>query len=300
MLVESLNGFDINLSMYEDYLEAWLNGISSEIGHWRRVMDAKGPLLKYLVSDRQCSLEQYFELPETVCVDIGSGPFSSCGQKTDKTNLRFTAIDPLAHSYNLLKNKHNITDSTSVEFCMVEKLTEKFKRNTFDIVHMRNALDHAFSPIFGIIQMVAICKVGGKIILQHTENEAENENYHGFHQWNLCAENKEFFVWRTNCKYNVSKMFSEYADTSIENVPSAPQNAVGVVMTKKKDIEVDRVLQNELFKILDSKIFEKLLEYSFKEAYSTKANIISAVNRIPFVGKLAKQLYKKLYRNRKA
>lgn len=47
---------------------------------------------------------------------------------------------------------------------------------SFDVVHMSNALDHCFDPIFGLMQLISVCKIGGKVILRHNENEALNEH----------------------------------------------------------------------------------------------------------------------------
>ncbi|MDR3012110.1 MAG: class I SAM-dependent methyltransferase [Chitinispirillales bacterium] len=294
MLIESLNEFYFDLSAYEKYLETWLKGIPSEVSHWRRAMVKNWPDFRDRISnERRCNIEQYFDTPETFCIDIGSGPLSTCGSKTDKTKLRIIAVDPLAHSYKILREKLNITAGIAPEYCMVERLTEKFEHNTFDIVHMRNSLDHAFNPIFGIMQMMAICKKGGKIILQHTRNEAEEENYHGFHQWNLNVENNEFIIWRQNDKYNISKILNEHAEIIIEDTA---KDWIGVVIIKKNDVEIDKDLQKSLIKILDEKLFERLSGYAVAEAYSTKNNLINAINRIPFLGAIGYRIYKKIYK----
>jgi SAM-dependent methyltransferase len=295
MAVESLKEFEFDLSAYEKYLGAWLKGIRSELGHWRRIMETKVPQKRGWVSDsRKCDFEQYLEpREETLCLDVGSGPFSSSGDKTDKTNLKFTAVDPLAYSYKILKKKFNITTGITPEYCMVERLAEKFDENTFDIVHMKNALDHAFNPVFGIMQMIAVCKKGGKIILQHGRNVAEKENFHGFHQWNLCVENGDFVIWRRDAKYNVSKMLANCAEVIIEETP---EEWVGVVLVKREDLEIDAELQRPLIRILNEKIFERLLECAVSEAYSTKENVISAINRVPVLGSVAQKIYRKCCR----
>lgn len=293
MFVVALKELDLN--EYEKYLEVWLKGIRSELGYWRRFMEMKKPeKYGWTSSERKCDFEQYLEYrKETICIDIGSGPFSSSGDKTDKTKLHFTAVDPLAYSYKALKRKYNITAGINPDYCMVERLTEKFKENTFDIVYMKNALDHAFNPLLGIIQMMAICKKNGKIILQHRMNVAEKENFHGFHQWNLCVENSDFIIWRQNYKYNISKMLNQYAEIIIEN---AQEDWISIVLIKKKDIEINTELQNSLTTILNEKIFEKLLEYAVSETYSTKENVISIINKTPVLGNIAQKIYRKCRR----
>jgi len=294
MLVESLKDVSFDLNAYEKYLEVWLRGIRSEIGFWRRTMEMKIPDKRgWTLSDRPCDIEieRFLEpLEKTMCIDIGSGPFVISGDKTDKTKLHFTAVDPLAYCYKALRKKYKYTAGIAPEYCMVERLTEKFGKETFDIVHMKNALDHAFNPVLGIMQMMSICKKGGKIILRHTKREAEKENYRGFHQWNLDSENDDFIIYRRDDKYNVSKMFCEYANIIVE--AHTPEYYLTVVLTKERDVEIDAVLQNTLQKILDEKIFERLLEYAFLEAYSIKENVISIINRIPVLGPIAQKIYR--------
>lgn len=287
MVVESLKEFSFDLDAYEKYLHVWLNGIVSEISHWRRAMETVGPIWN--------NFEEYYgsTSDEIKLIDIGSGPFAV---SSSKSNVCITAVDPLAYGYKHLKQKYKISAGATPEYCMVERLTEKFDANTFDIVYMRNALDHAFNPIFGIMQMIAICKIGGKVVLQHSANEALRENYHGFHQWNLCVENGSFIVWRRDDKYNVSKMLSEYADVIIED---KPENWVGVIMAKKKDVSIDENLQKSLIRILDGKIFEKLLDYAVLEAYSTKNNLISLINKIPILNAIGYKIYKKIHSRNK-
>ncbi|MDR2577864.1 MAG: class I SAM-dependent methyltransferase [Chitinispirillales bacterium] len=298
MLIESLSEFYFDLNAYEKYLETWLKGIPSEVGHWRRAMEKNWPDFRDRISnERQCNIEQYFDSPETFCIDIGSGPLSTCGSKTDKTKLRIIAVDPLAHSYKILRKKRNITAGIAPEYCMVERLTDKFEHNTFDIVHMRNSLDHAFNPIFGIMQMMAICKKDGKIVLQHTKNEAEEESYHGFHQWNLSVENGDFIIWRQNDKYNVSKILSEHAEVIIENTS---EDRVDIVIIKKSDIGVDICIGGGgVSAVLCEKLFERLSEYALVEAYSMKNNVISVINRVPFLGIIGYKIYKKIHKIRK-
>jgi SAM-dependent methyltransferase len=285
MVIETLSEFRFDLDAYEKFLKVWLGGVASEVGHWRRTMETVGPGWD--------NFEEYFDSPEIDCINIGSGPFAPSGSESGRTGVRMTAVDPLAYSYKFLKKKHNITAGIIPEYCMVERLTEKYGVNTFDVVYMRNALDHAFSPMFGIMQMIAICKIGGKVVLQHSENEALRENYHGFHQWNLCVENGDFIVWRRDDKYNISKMFNEYVNVIVED---KPKSRVGVIMLKKKDIKIDENLQKPLIRILDEKIFEQLSEYAVAEAYSVKNNIISIINRIPILGTVGYKFYKKFHR----
>lgn len=234
---------------YEKSYNTWLRSLSSEIVFWRKYMETKG--LRWhanwetkISPVKEFPLEKF--IPETVsgeyrCIDIGCGPFP-IGHKTDRVALQFQTLDPLGHAYNLLKKQYDIDDGVSVETGCVELLHELYAENTFDMVHMMNSLDHSFDPFHGLREMLFVCKVGGKVILKHAENEAVNQKYHGLHQWNLSVQNAEdsFVIWRAEERYDVCKMFSEYAD--FELYPAKNSEGVvtshTVVITKKKLIEI--------------------------------------------------------------
>jgi hypothetical protein len=160
---------------------------------------------------------------------------------------------------------------------------------------MRNSLDHAFNPLIGIVQMLSICKIGGRVILQHAKNEAENENYEGFHQWNLCVNNSQFMLWRPQIEINVTETLKEYADFMIKD--TTDERFFTVVLTKNKDIPCDFEYE-KLDKIRNELIFKKLSELIIKDAYKDLAGnsiiiLKRAVKKIPFLSYLARKIYKK-------
>jgi hypothetical protein len=242
--------------------------------------------------------DEYLTLKKTKFLDVGSGPFSTCGLRTSKTQLDFQAADPLAHIYKALKIKNKIFTGVTPEFALVERLVEKYGVNEFDLVHISNALDHSYNPLIGIIQMLSVCKIGGKVILNHAQNEAQRESYTGFHQWNICVENSEFIVWRQNIKYNISKILEKYADVIIcSNKPLS----VKVLLTKKKDIFLSSTIRNRLASILNEKIFEKLAMFIIQDVYTWKEvwfrKIKQKIRKIPFCGGILKKVYRRLKYN---
>jgi len=260
--IETLENITFDLNNYSAYLDVWLNGLESELNFWASVI-ATGRAGDRILDDRKFDLEQYLDKEETSFIDIGSGPFATTGKYTEKTNLIFKAVDPLAYIYKALKLKGKITTGITPEYCMVERLVEKYGENKFDIVHMQNSLDHVFNPLIGIMQILGICKIGGKIILRHIENEAEKENYMGFHQWNLCVENNNFLIWRKEIKYCISKMFEKYIDVSFEKTDGY---YFGVVIIKKIDLDlaIYKEFLSQIINLLDEKIFEKLSDFVLK------------------------------------
>lgn len=238
---------------YEEYIDKWIDGIDSEIQFWLGYMKNKGGQFSEgfaftVEPNKHFTLEE--DLPAKTSgivkfIDVGSGPFSRCGIKTDLVQLQCTAMDPLAGAYNALKKRYNLENGVVVQEGMVELLNYYYESNSFDIVHMSNSMDHCFDAIFALYQLLNICKIGGKVILRHSENEALNENYEGFHQWNLSLHNEEksFVIWRDNIRYDVCKMLADVAD--FELTPDCREKGGSgkwiynkVVMIKKKDVLV--------------------------------------------------------------
>lgn len=255
--------FEENFSKrnYEQYMVTWLNGIINEIKFWDDYFETEGSewkdgYKKMIEYERQFTLEQYIDSDSTVFLDVGSGPLSSCGSRTEKTKMEFYAVDPLAAVYKVIKKKYRVRTKIQPEFAMVEKLSEKYSQNTFDIVHMQNALDHSFNPIMGLLQMIYVCKIGGKIILCHRDNEAEYEKYTGFHQWNLLVQDELFLIWRDRKRFDVYDLFKEYIDLKV--IPAKNEVELHkVIITKRKNIEL---VNDSLLEIYHRRIFNKLLE----------------------------------------
>ena len=257
----------MNVSNYEAYVEEWLKGIDFEIKFWDKLMETEGScggdpeVYKLRISpETRFSLEDEIETDETAFCDVGSGPFSNCGVYTYKTNLKITADDPLAKVYEVLKSKYGVVSPINPITGMVELLGRQFEENCFDIVHMSNSLDHCFDPVEGIKQMLAICKVGGKIILRHNENEAEHAKYQGFHQWNIHVENDKFYIWRKDIKIDVAEEIKEFAQ--VEKAEMAEKAGDGsrwvhnkVVIRKTNEIKVEN---NAYMNVLITKFLEEI------------------------------------------
>lgn len=259
---------------YGDYIEKWLGGIGNEILFWKEYMQDKGGIykkdfLEVTRPNREFAFEE--EIPEDKLgkrlkfVDVGAGPFSDCGTVSTKVKLEVTAIDPLADVYNSLKKKYGLDNGIRIRMGFVECLDTQFAENEFDIVYMRNALDHCFDAVMGIYQLLYICRTGGKVILKHTENEAEREGYQGFHQWNLSLDNpeKSFIIWREDQRIDAVKIFREYAD--IELYPGEGEwPANKVILTKRRQIQIPPNLYN---RILLEKEHEFLMNKLLAEVY---------------------------------
>ncbi len=140
----------------EEFIDAWLCGIYEELMFWNEYIEKKGG--KFSANwDRNTNPDRPFTLEKDIPVhqygktldfiDIGSGPFSRCGTSTDKVILNHTAIDPLADAYKIMKQKAGLKSNINLQTGFVEILDKFLSKNSYDIVHMSNSLDHCFDPI---------------------------------------------------------------------------------------------------------------------------------------------------------
>ena len=99
-----------------------------------------------------------------------------------------------------------------IDFSFVERLTDRYGENSFDIVMMSNALDHSYDPFTGIFEMLKVTRVGGTLRLSHFENESERELEYGMHQWNITSEGKDsMLIWRRGFKADIRDVLGSAA-----------------------------------------------------------------------------------------
>lgn len=272
----------------EEQLDQWLGGIYNEIFFWKNYMETRGGIFKggfasTVEKNRKFVLEEdllFFEGKSKInFIDVGSGPFSRCGFMTEKIELNCISVDPLADIYTILKKQNHLENGVDLRFGFVELLDKKFEKNSFDFVHMSNALDHSFDPVLGIAQLLYICKIGGKVILRHNENEAEAEQYDGFHQWNLTTNDgirDAFIIWNPDERYDIYELYGNYADITCKKDLLEPQFR-RVEMIKKKDILIP---QNELYDIMLFRIYPFLLKTIYEDICKNNSGIKSYIYRV--------------------
>lgn len=246
--------------LISNYYKTWVNGIKDEALFWDKLFATGGEcggnkkVFEYRINPNcPFQLEEDLEHDRSKIIDIGSGPYSRLGFCMDGKKLDITLLDPLASVYRILGQKYKIDFPIKAQTGMVELLHYLFKQNEFDFVHMSNSLDHCFNPIVGIKELIYITKVGGKIVLRHSENEAEHENYNGFHQWNLSLRDNKFVIWRNDELIDVNEYIRDYAD--IEYAHKTSERLFDdvweynkVVIRKKKEIKVDDLFSPKIIR----------------------------------------------------
>jgi len=211
-----------NFSLADMYL-SWKTGIQYEIDYWDRWLETQGGIHGVDYNMRLVSLRPIDIMLEKIvsrfqhrriCIlDVGSGAISCLGSSYGEYKLDIVPVDPLAHQYVKLLRKHHITDTIKPAFALAEDLAIAYDRDAFEVVHCQNALDHSIDPSRALIQMLHVCKIGGYVLLRHNYNEAINENWQGFHQWNLDLKDDDFILWNQSCSTNLTdelKGFTEH------------------------------------------------------------------------------------------
>ncbi len=201
----------------------WEKGASHETDFWSEWFRTKGMewqqdykarlddslpfqeyLIKYLPKSSRCSI-----------LDVGAGPLTLLGKVLPGYELDITAVDPLANEYDDILKRFRISPVIRTQYCEAERLSDKFLPESFDLVHIQNALDHSYDPLEGIKQMLTVLKKDCYIFLSHLTNEAEKEKYIGFHQWNFCREGDRFIIWNKDNRVDVAEELGDRAQLTI-------------------------------------------------------------------------------------
>lgn len=149
--------------------------------------------------------------------------------------------------------EHNVSPYVLPEFAYAEALTDRYAPCSFDLVHISNALDHSFMPLAGIMSMLEVVKVGGCVYLRHAENEAENQSYRDFHQWNISESDGQLNIWRKDYRLDLSEI-ENFADISTRRIKGETDTIIAI-LTKKNHIPPQpKVFKNQF----DAELLKKL------------------------------------------
>jgi SAM-dependent methyltransferase len=225
-------------------MKAWSSGIGYELDFWDKWMESRGLSwpedftkrfdLDLPLEPRILDLIDAAGDGQVRILDVGSGPVTNVGRRNGDVRIALRACDPLAHQYDALLAKHGLAPPTRTEFAVAEELSAFFEASSFDVIHCRNALDHSFDPIRALVEMLKIVRPGGTIMLRHHENEAEREDYAGFHQFNFDLDEGRFVIW------NKSERHYPDALMPIASVFETDREGSDVIVTIRKVGEFPR------------------------------------------------------------
>jgi len=204
-------------------INSWISGIIHEVTFWQYYLKDKkhkdtinnndihngsayGQV--YLTDEQINSI--FKETNNNTVLDVGCGMVYSNIAMYRSENIDFHFVDPLAFTYNLLakKSKLNVPE---IEFGFIEYLSMAYECDSTALIIINNALDHCFNPFAGVVQCLKVLKKYGVLYLCHVNNEAERNNYAGFHQFNICTENGCLVFWNKSEHINVTDMLRNIA-----------------------------------------------------------------------------------------
>ena len=227
----------------------WIDGIPYEIAYWNSLLKIKKSregLFAWSKAGEEVSVGQ-FDLPvflrrwkmqnsgNPVILDVGCGISYYMGDKLDGEILDVHFIDPLAPFYNKLLSRYNIR-KPPIEFGMIEYLSAFYPEQNVAFIQVQNALDHCSNPLKGIFECLNCLAVGGILYLKHFINEAERENYRGFHQFNIDNVAGQLVIWNKNERYDVGELTKDFCRITLVN---GENNEIIAVVEKTASLPVD-------------------------------------------------------------
>lgn len=261
-------------------VDAWIKGVKNEVSYWNNnvenfkfgIESKREELVLEGVEKTEIEKILYEENP--MVLDVGCGLLYKYGDFFRGEKLDFHRIDPLAFLYNDILTKKKIK-MPLIEFGMLEYLYGFYKRNQVSLIIISNALDHSYNPICGISSALSVLKKGGMLYLYHNENEAENENYHGFHQFNFTIEENDLICWNRESRVNINEKFQHVA--SIETIKTRGKVIISKII-KRKDIELDDNISDLCEQLMY--VISKFLEPKFILIYLLKYEILNIYTKI--------------------
>lgn len=220
----------------------WLKGIPYEIAFWRSYYGHAKSLRKldsWSEYGKECHLDNFDikqfakSCPSTPkFVDLGCALSYTFGTKLDGIAIEIDRVDPLASFYNKILQKY-APYRPKIKYGMIECISACYEKNSVDLIHVRNALDHSSDPILGIMECLECLRVGGVLYLNHHRNEALREGYRGFHQYNIDFEDGKLIVWNEKSRFNLNSLLAEF---SIVDCSVTDRGEVVGVITKKLEL----------------------------------------------------------------
>lgn len=267
----------------------WISSVDTEVAFWSDWFETKGLLWPEAYA-KLTSGKIEFAYPEIVAgrdllkvLDVGSGPISGLGNIVDGVSIELSACDPLAFAYRDMLIRAGINPYVVTDFALTEKLCDTYQKNSFDIVNMTNALDHAINPLLGVFNMLAVCKKGGLVVLHHRENEAEFEHYVGLHQWNISEDSGNLLFWNQTNRINVTSILGENAEVKVVRIGDGSQKLdtyIRAYITKKNECEFSVEGPN----IYDH-IFAQISLYAMSDKYKEIAANEGVIEKLRYIDK---------------
>lgn len=229
----------------------WIKGIAYEEAFWRslyRNQRALAGLLGWSKYGHDLQLpdfdsNSFFKACEKdgimpIVLDVGCGMSYCTGNKVNGKEINIRYIDPLASYYNKILDDYK-KDLPRIEFGMIEYLSSFYPDSNASLIVVQNALDHSSNPMKGIEECLRTLKIGGVLYLKHYVNEAEFENYRGFHKFNVDEQNGKLIIWNRAEVNDVGDIFKKYITIRTKKLEYENRIHIVSVLTKVDDLPID-------------------------------------------------------------
>ena len=288
-------------------------GIAYEEAFWRslfRVRSARKGLYEWSRYGKEIQLDNFDIITfwdewesrheaRPVILDVGSGASFCTGNLLHGKEIDIHYIDPLAFYYNRIISKTRPQHFPLVEFGTIEQLSAFYPHGNIAFIHVQNALDHCQSPLRGIIECLRSLAIGGILYLKHFPNEAERENYRGFHQYNIEFTDHSLVIWNRQERHDINALLKSFTDISV-----SLSNIGEVIAVIRKTNEVPPTLYNDAQNLralceMQSQTVAAFSSFNFSMKYHIRRRFYIIVQNImrrfspQFKAKLKKYLFHK-------
>ena len=212
-----------------DTRAAWLSGIDKELAWWRAYFTKEGlhdPAGYHERLDPSAPLQPHLvaALPDRPpghtfqILDCAAGPATTVGKMLGDQRVEVVAVDALADHYRKMLDEIGLTPPVPTISGEVEHLDEQFAPASFDLVHMRFALDHCYNPLEALRQMTRVTRDGGAVLIEHYRDASE-VTFEGLRQWELRPVPGDLVVANADDSFSVRDSFPEF-QVAIEFSPT--------------------------------------------------------------------------------
>lgn len=179
------------------------SGLHEELAFWRKELTGQGhfrshiqarldPALRHRehpawLDQHLAKREQHFGAGPVSVLDVGSGPVSTLAWLAEQPGYQVRAADPLADEYNQLLDELAIDYPLRPQRSSAEALVAAFGVSSFQVVHSRNALDHAEDIGLSARQLHDVLVPGGFLFLEVFAYEGAQQGYDGLHRFDFFA-----------------------------------------------------------------------------------------------------------------
>ncbi|MBR4920775.1 MAG: hypothetical protein IKZ62_05605 [Prevotella sp.] len=236
----------------ENTIKKWMKGIPYELAFWNNVYRWKrtfNGMMNWSHYGKEIELELFnaslflSSQPSPKIIDLGCGMSYATGNMITRNGtlepIDIHYIDPLATNFNqILKRYHR--QLPMIEFGMMEYISAFYPNHDTDLIIIQNALDHSAEPVKGILEAIDALRINGILYLNHHPNEAEKEQYKGFHQYNITIEKDHLIIWNKENHWDINNMLGTFA--SIKTCQHDNGHIIAVI-TKKEDVPTNMLTE---------------------------------------------------------